>query len=106
MVLLKYSIYLLLNIYQPDFFAYIAGLTVGDPVFSTGAPLSVELGPGKKHSQSLILIINGWRGKMELAAIALSRSLSPSPLSLPFSLNSYLFINYCLGIMEGIFDGI
>lgn len=23
-----------------------SGLTVGDPVFSTGAPLSVELGPG------------------------------------------------------------
>lgn len=30
----------------------------------------------------------------------------PLSLSLPFSLNSYLFINYCLGIMEGIFDGI
>jgi hypothetical protein len=25
----------------------IAGLTVGDPVYRTGNPLSVELGPGK-----------------------------------------------------------
>lgn len=34
----------------------IAGLTVGDPVYRTGNPLSVELGPGKYQSQNIWLL--------------------------------------------------
>ena len=30
----------------------LAGLTVGDPVYRTGNPLSVELGPGKPSQTS------------------------------------------------------
>jgi len=49
---------------------------VGDPVYRTGNPLSVELGPGK------------------------------TLLSLGFASLILLFINYCLGILNTIFDGI
>ena len=33
----------------------IAGLTVGDPVYRTGNPLSVELGPGTLISYLIII---------------------------------------------------
>lgn len=60
----------------------IAGLTVGDPVYRTGNPLSVELGPGK-HDERF------------------ARTSGHKPCALIF-----LFINYCLGILNTIFDGI
>ena len=60
---------------------HIAGLTVGDPVYRTGNPLSVELGPGKHEKR-------------------FARS------SVTHVLLYFLFINYCLGILNTIFDGI
>ena len=33
----------------------IAGLTIGDPVYRTGNPLSVELGPGTLNSYLIII---------------------------------------------------
>jgi hypothetical protein len=33
-------------IYKSALWILIAGLTIGDPVYRTGNPLSVELGPG------------------------------------------------------------
>lgn len=54
---------------------------MGDPVYRTGNPLSVELGPGK-HDERF------------------THTLAPL-----FSLIQ-IFINYCLGILDTIFDGI
>ena len=45
---------------------FIAGLTVGDPVYRTGNPLSVELGPGK----CLIIFLSAGLSALEKARIS------------------------------------
>jgi vacuolar-type H+-ATPase catalytic subunit A/Vma1 len=45
------------HLYDFHQFIHIAGLTVGDPVYRTGNPLSVELGPGTLFNSYLIIIV-------------------------------------------------
>jgi len=42
--------------YDLSLITFSAGLTIGDPVYRTGNPLSVELGPGTYISYLIIIV--------------------------------------------------